>query len=301
MRSLLSAVLAAAALAAAAPATAAPVRTHWVPFAGSRLHVEDHPGREPAFVLMHGFPDDLHLYDRLVPQLRGRRVIAFDFLGWGRSGRPAHHHYTFAEQEQELDAVVRALGLTKLVPVGHDASGPAAINWTLDHPDGAAELVLLNTFYGVTPTLTAPQAITIFSTPAFAPLADAISADRRISKWLYRWQVGRFMSDPVVRRRTLDAFWPNFARSVPAFRSLNRDLGPAVTANTARAAQIATLKLPIRIIFGARDPYLNEGVARSLHELAPGSQLTLLPARHYVQVDRPAEVARAMTQPFAGT
>jgi pimeloyl-ACP methyl ester carboxylesterase len=262
-----------------------------VPFGASRLHVEDHPGRGPALVLMHGFPDDLHLYDRLVPYLRGRRVIAFDFLGWGRSSRPAHHHYTFAEQERELDAVVRALHLGKIVPVAHDASGPAAINWTLDHPDGAAELVLLNTFYGATPTLTAPQAITIFSTPAFAPLAHAIGADRRMAKWLYDWQVGRFMSDPVVRRRTLHAFWPRFARSLTAFQSLNRDLVPAVTADTARAGQIATLKLPIRIIFGARDPYLNEGVARSLHDLAPGSQLTLLPAA----------VARAMTQPFAGS
>jgi pimeloyl-ACP methyl ester carboxylesterase len=36
-------------------------------------------------VLLHGFPDDLHLYDRLVPELAGRRVVSFDFLGWGAS------------------------------------------------------------------------------------------------------------------------------------------------------------------------------------------------------------------------
>jgi haloalkane dehalogenase len=32
-------------------------------------------------VLLHGFPDNRHLYDRLVPELARRRVVTFDFLG----------------------------------------------------------------------------------------------------------------------------------------------------------------------------------------------------------------------------
>ena len=49
-----------------------------------RIHVRDHPGAGPAIILMHGFPDNLHLYDRLVPYLSPpRRVVLFDFLGWG--------------------------------------------------------------------------------------------------------------------------------------------------------------------------------------------------------------------------
>ena len=43
-----------------------------------RIHVRDHPGEEPTIVLMHGFPDNLHLYDRLVPHLSPpRRVVLF--------------------------------------------------------------------------------------------------------------------------------------------------------------------------------------------------------------------------------
>ena len=39
---------------------------------------------------MHGFPDGLHLYDRLVPYLNPpRRVVTFDFLGRGASDQPA--------------------------------------------------------------------------------------------------------------------------------------------------------------------------------------------------------------------
>jgi haloalkane dehalogenase len=32
-----------------------------------RIYVREHPGEEPTIILMHGFPDNLHLYDRLIP------------------------------------------------------------------------------------------------------------------------------------------------------------------------------------------------------------------------------------------
>ena len=32
-----------------------------------RIYVREHPGEEPAIILMHGFPDNVHLYDRLFP------------------------------------------------------------------------------------------------------------------------------------------------------------------------------------------------------------------------------------------
>ncbi len=38
---------------------------------GGSLHITDHPGEEPAVVAMHGFPDDHHIYDRLIPHLDG--------------------------------------------------------------------------------------------------------------------------------------------------------------------------------------------------------------------------------------
>jgi haloalkane dehalogenase len=268
--------------------------THSVPFEGHHLYVRDYPGRGPAFVLMHGFPDSLHLYDRLIPHLRGRRTIAFDFLGWGESDKPPGHVYTFAEQEAELDAVVRTLRLGIIVPVVHDASGPAGINWALEHRTQVAALALLNTFYSVMPTTNAPEAIRIYSDPVFRDLARAIAANRAMNRWLYFWQVGRFMSNSQVRARTLRKLWPQFVHSLPAFASLNRDLIPAVAADTAREADLSTFDRPVRIIFGARDPYLNAGMARRFHELLPTSDLFLLPARHYVQVDAPARVARLL-------
>jgi len=290
---LITACLAVLALAPSAPA--APRQrftTHSVGFGDFRLHVRDYPGAGPAIVLMHGFPDNLHLYDRVYGHLRGRRVIAFDFLGFGRSDKPRSHRYTFTEQEAQLDAVVRRLHLGSVVLVAHDASGPAAINWALDHRAAVAGLVLLNTFYSAMPTTNAPEAIRIYSDPAFSDLAQAITANRRVRRWLYFWQVGRFISNPRVRSELVPRLWRQFVPALPAFAALNRDLIPAVTADTRRTPELQTFDRPVRIIFGARDPYLNAGMARSFHALFPTSDLFLLPARHYVQVDAPRRVAR---------
>ena len=94
-----------------------------------RLYVRDHPGAEPPIILMHGFPDNVHLYDRLSPYLSPpRRVVLFDFLGWGSSDKPTGYPYTTANQVGDLDAVITQLGLGQVVLVAHDASGPPAID-----------------------------------------------------------------------------------------------------------------------------------------------------------------------------
>src|SRR4029453_11995671 len=100
-----------------------------------RIYAREDPGDEPAIILMHGFPDNLHLYDRLIPYLSPpRRVVTFDFLGWGASDKPLGYPYTAKNQEVDLDNVIGQLKLEQVVLVAHDASGPPAIDWALDHP-----------------------------------------------------------------------------------------------------------------------------------------------------------------------
>jgi pimeloyl-ACP methyl ester carboxylesterase len=40
-----------------------------------RQYAEVTPGTGAPVVLMYGFPDNTHLYDRLVPHLAGRRPV----------------------------------------------------------------------------------------------------------------------------------------------------------------------------------------------------------------------------------
>jgi haloalkane dehalogenase len=161
-----------------------PYIEHQVLYQGSNIYVRHYAGTGPTFVLMHGFPDNLHIYDRLIPALPGRQVIAFDFLGWGASDKPTDRAYTSKQQEGELHAVLDALQIDQVVPVAHDASGPVPINWALDHPQRVSALVLLNTYYGQAPTLRFPEFISLFADPAYAALTRAIAQEPTVAQWL---------------------------------------------------------------------------------------------------------------------
>jgi pimeloyl-ACP methyl ester carboxylesterase len=264
-----------------------------------RIYVREYAGEEPAIILLHGFPDNLHLYDRLVPLLSPpRRVVTFDFLGWGASDKPSGYAYTATNQILELDAVIRQLKLTQVILVAHDASGPPAIDWALAHSEQVAGLVLLNTYYCEMPTLRPPEAIWLFSTPVVRGIARLVSKPfgHFIFRQMYWWQVGKFFRDREVRNEFLRLLYQQFDATPsarPAFFRLNEDLLPTVRSRTKMVPKLRQFRRPVRIIFGDADPYLNKGVAQGFHELFPTSDLFLLPgARHYVQMDDPEEVAR---------
>ena len=264
-----------------------------------RIHVRDYPGEEPAIVLMHGFPDNLHLYDRLVPYLSpAHRVIVFDFLGWGASDKPSRYPYTATNQVGDLDAVVTGLQLQQVILVAHDASGPPAIDWALDHPDRVAGLVLLNTYYCAMPTLRSPEAIWLFSTPLVRNISRPVSRlfGNLIFRRMYQWQVGKFFRDAQVREQFVPLLYEQFDATPsarPAFFRLNEDLLSTVSSRTQVLPRLREFRRPVRIIFGDADPYLNAGVARRFHEIFPTSELFLVPgARHFVQMDEPAQVGR---------
>jgi len=278
-------------------------REAFAPRGQHRIYAREYPGEEPAIVLMHGFPDNLHLYDRLVPYLSpSRRVVTFDFLGWGASDKPAGYPYTASNQVGDLDAVITQLGLQHVVLVAHDASGPPAIDWALAKSERVAGLVLLNTYYCAMPTLRSPEAIWLFSTPVVRNVARPVSRvfGDAIFRGMYQWQVGRFFRDAEVRNQFVPVLYQQFDATPsarPAFFRLNEDLLPTIRSRTKEIPKLSEFRRPVRIIFGDADPYLNEGVARRFHAFFPASELFLVPgARHFVQMDEPAEVARLILQ-----
>jgi haloalkane dehalogenase len=269
-------------------------KEHFVSRGRYRIYAREYEGEGPAIVLMHGFPDNLHLYDRLVPRLSGRRVVVFDFLGWGRSDKPEGYPYTADNQTRDLNAVVEQLGLESVVPVAHDASGPPAIDWALAHSERVSALILLNTYYFAMRTLRPPEAIFLFSVPILRNIArTVIRRSDYLDRKFYSWQVGRFIRSPAVRNEAVPFLYSQFREVRPAFWALNEDLLRTILSHRRMIPKMRAFGRPVRIIFGDADPYLNAGVARRFHELFPTSELSLLPgARHYVQIDEPEEVAR---------
>jgi haloalkane dehalogenase len=316
--------MAAAMFAVPATSHAAPASTKlvWIPRAGYRIAAFVHPGRGPAIVLCHGFPDNHHLYDRVAPLLKGHEVVSFDFLGWGQSSKPAHYDYTFADQEQDLNAVIQGLHLGKVLLVAHDASVPAVLNWALDHPSQTASIILSNGFYGPVAGSGPPALATIFALgqyPNTAPLGplppgtayglnslmNGLSHDPRFLGDLLSWQESTFFTNPSTARKFAPLFTQQFLAkpsTLGPIRSLAGNLFSAVAGyDAARVSRLKSLTMPVHIIWGAKDPNLGLNVADVLHLEIPNSTLTVFPnAHHNLMLDDPAQFAAAIRSAATG-
>jgi haloalkane dehalogenase len=252
-------------------------------------------GQGPTLVLMHGFPDNQHLYDRVIPQLaRTHHVLSFDFLGWGDSDKPQPHRYDVASQRADLEAVVAHFALRSVVPVLHDLSGHAGIDWALANEARCAGLVLLNTYYQAMPTLIAPEAIAAYSTPGWWRDLLVWASGKSAARFQdgVASQIGKFFSDAQMRATFVPVLTQRAGEIQPAFVSSTSVLWDEVAARAQQVPRMQAFNKPVWVIFGADDPYLNVGVAREFARLFPRSQLHLLAgAGHYVQLDQADAVA----------
>ncbi len=291
--------------ASSAPRSGAAFVEHRIARGNDRLFAREYRGAGPAFVMLHGFPDNLHIYDNLAPLLAaaGRRVIAFDFLGFGESDKPGGYAYSFERQKGDLLAVVESLGIEKFIPVAHDAGGPAAINFALSHPKRVESLALLNTFYGDAPSLRFPELIELFADPELKSLTQAIISDPAQLRWLLEFQNRHFVSNatPALRERFDTILQPiineNFAAKPgagAAFARMTGDLHASVASNDKRIAKLKDIAVPVNLIWGAGDPYLNRGVADDLASRFRRASVRPLAAGHWPQIDLPDEVARLL-------
>jgi pimeloyl-ACP methyl ester carboxylesterase len=177
----------------------------------------EHKAHRATYVLMHGFPDNQHLYDRLIPELaKTHHVVSFDFLGSGASDKPSTHNYQVSSQRLDLDTVIQTLNLERLILVVHDLSGQVGIDWALDHSARVSELVLLNSYYQQMATLKAPDAIEFYSKPGLLRDFARWGANKSASRFKSGLadQLYAFMSTAKARRQ----FIPVLANSAPAIR-----------------------------------------------------------------------------------
>ena len=272
---------------------------------GGSVYVRDFAGNGPAFVVLHGFPDNSHIYDDLIPHLvsAGRRTVAIDFLGFGASDKPAGAPYSFAQQLGDLEAVVEGLALDKIIPVGHDAGGPAAVNFALRHPDCTAAVTLMNAFYGEAPGLRVPELIAVFSNKELKALHLHFLQSPQQLAWLLDFQRTQLQAGltQAQKDRFSTFLFPvivdNFrqqASAAPAFAQMTYQLTDEVVANTARLVEFRRSDVPLLLIWGKNDPYLHSSVAEYMKSQARKSALHLLEAGHWPQIDAAAEVARIM-------
>ena len=279
-----------------------PYEVHTVVRDGLAIHVREFGAKNPGtpIILMHGFPDSLHLYDRVIPLLAdSRHVIAFDFIGWGNSSKPSQHVYDTSSLLHDLEAVIAYFRFQSVILVGHDASGFPAIDWSLDHAERTEALVLLNTVYSPMESVVPPEAIALFSTPSLLRTVRRWGAYRSDALWQSGLieQTSKFYSDPAVRDVYVKIFAHQALTIRPAFFGLNEVLRDEVARRQVEVPRMQLFKQPVVIIFGGDDPYLNTQVAKEFDATFPNSHLNIVKnAGHYVQLDQPAQVSTLLLE-----
>jgi haloalkane dehalogenase len=169
-----------------------------------RVHyVEEGPPDSAPVVLLHGNPTWSYLWRQTIPPLlaSGRRVIAPDLVGLGRSDKPSRmQDYSVARHVEWMRAaLIDRLDLRDATFVLHDWGGIIGLRILAAHPDRIARVVISNTGLPLRdPDQPLPEAA---DTPQ-GPLAGFQKMVREAPRWelwnLIRSTCVTAMADEVV-------------------------------------------------------------------------------------------------------
>ena len=119
-------------------------------YEGLRVHYLDEGPKDArrTFLCLHGQPSWAYLYRKMIPVFvrSGARVIAPDWLGFGRSDKPVEDAvYTFNFHRNMMLAFIRALDLNHITLVVQDWGGLLGLTLPMDMPERFERLLVMNT------------------------------------------------------------------------------------------------------------------------------------------------------------
>ena len=110
--------------------------------------IDEGPRDAPVALLLHGEPSWSYLYRALIPRVSaaGFRAVAPDFIGFGRSDKPARREdYSYDAFVGWLREFVEALDLTRITLVCQDWGGPIGLRVLAEQPQRFAAVLAANT------------------------------------------------------------------------------------------------------------------------------------------------------------
>ncbi|HSX22757.1 MAG TPA: haloalkane dehalogenase [Gaiellaceae bacterium] len=265
-------------------------------FEGLHMHVVDAGAGEPV-LLLHGEPTSSYLWRNIVPPLvaAGYRAIAPDLIGFGDSDKPEDiGWYSYDRHVASIAQLLEELDLHGVTLVVHDWGGPIGLRVAVEHEDRIARLVILDTGIGVG----APSETWLRFREAVRKAGGALDIGRLVAAG-----TAQGLSDEV--RAAYDAPFPTpeskaGALAFPELVPTEPDHPNAVAMMRVRDA-LRSWQKPTVVIWGAEDSVLLPEVAERFVELIPGARGPVLieGASHFLQEDRPAELAAAILDFFA--
>jgi len=295
-----------------------------------RMHYVDE-GAGETILCLHGQPTWSYLYRKMIPIFVDAdcRVIAPDFIGFGKSDKPtARDNYTYANHVGWLKSLIEELDLTNITLFCQDWGGLIGLRVAAENPDRFARIVAANTGLpdakGVNDEDIAEVSDRMrayyesLPVPASGPeMAMAMSSDDSGMGFLH-WvkfcsesagfdEIGSLINMSSAgtlsadEQRGFSAPFPDEAhkagaRQFPSLVPIIPD-NPAIAPNRAAWTVFEQWQKPFLTAFSDSDPVTAGGEAR-FQQSVPGAQgqphITIKGAGHFLQETHGPEVARAM-------
>jgi len=247
-----------------------------------------------TIVLLHGYANSLHWFDKLEPLLAEQhRVIRIDLLGFGGSEKP-ESGYSISEQASTVAEALSELEVQGALVAGNSMGGSV----TTSLAEQASQLV--------------DRAVLIDTAPSRDDFGDGLPF---LAKLGYTPVLGQAMwrltPDFAIRDGFAEAFAPGFDQEtgfddpdqvVEDFRAMTYTSYDQASAEANDFTEEFPLDerfrqtpVPLMVIFGAEDQIFDAEKSLEGFEDVPGVQTELIEgAGHAPQVEKPEEVAELL-------
>jgi len=257
------------------------------------MHYVEEGAGDPV-LLLHGEPTWAYLYRTMIPPLtRVARVVAPDYVGFGRSDKPTRiEDYSYDLHYRSIVRLADELDLHETTVVVQDWGGPIGLRLAVEHPERVARLVILNTGVGA----------------GRAPSQEWLrfrAFVRRVGTDLVPGQLVRIscLSDPgddVIEAYNAPFPTPESKAGVLAFPELvptELDHPNAAKMLEVRSA-LTRWERPALVLFSDSDPIFPPRAAERMAELIPGAgPAEIVPgAAHFLQEEKGEEIAERIVR-----
>ena len=236
-----------------------------------RIHsIDEGPDEADPILLIHGNPTWSYMYRHMIPLLltSGRRVIAVDLVGCGRSDKPAKRKdYTLVRHKQWMRKWLAANDLNNITLFAHDWGVTFGLDLAARYPERFERVAISN---------------------STIPTATKAQQNKALRQWLkvmkfavgfpWKWAfVGQFRGDKQLPEAVYRAYRAPFPRrkyeagivKFPQLITIFPD-HPELASNLESWELLGRFDKPFLTLFGNKDP-ISRGFDKDLHEHVPGA------------------------------
>lgn len=268
---------------------------------GRRVFVVDANASDnalPPLLVLHGFPTSSHDFSAALPRLsQGRRVVLFDFLGFGLSEKNPQDTLSLLEQAEVALEVWRQLDVTRGHLLAHDYGTSVATELLARRERGFAPVV-----YDTVTLCNGSMHIEL----AQLSVTQKILRSQRAGQWLARLGTRGFFGARMrkifgqrdaVDSETIDALWAAIRHDDGHLRlpTISQYLHERHRFWHRWIGALCRLDRPCHVLWGRLDPIAVPAIAEQLQREMAEVTLTWLPKLgHYPMLEDPIGWADAV-------